>query len=291
MVEDRREGRREGQVIVAHAVVRRQKDLVPVRMMNMGNSPYRIRGGEAIAQLQPVQILETIPRTRVRATQVTRDPVKTDHWDKETKEMGERAMENLDKEEDRLQLMELLNEFQDVFMQEGVPLGRTHLVEHHINTGDARPLKQRPRREPLGLQDVVKMELKDMLDRDVIEPSESAWASPVVLVKKKDGSIRFCIDYRKLNEVSQKDAYPLPRIDDNLDALAGAKWFTTLDLASGYWQVAMNPDDKDKTAFCTRYGLFQWKVMPFGLCNAPGRTPAKTEEMPPFPKGSQLPWT
>ena len=107
-----------------------------------------------------------------------------------------------------------------------------------------------------------------MLNAGIIEPSSSAWSSPIVFVTKKDGSIRYCIDYRKLNEVSRKDSYPLPRIDDSLDALRGSKWFSCLDLASGYWQVMMDPKDKDKTAFVTTHGFYQFKVMPFGLCNA-----------------------
>ena len=87
--------------------------------------------------------------------------------------------------------------------------------------------------------------------------------------KKKDGTTCFCVDYRKLNDVTSKDAYPLPRIDATLDMLAGLKWFSTLDLLSGYWQVEVAEEDRHKTAFCTTEGLFEFKVMPFGLCNTP----------------------
>ena len=109
-----------------------------------------------------------------------------------------------------------------------------------------------------------------MLHKGVIEQGQSPWASPVVLVRKKDGSLRFCVDYRRINAVTEFDAYPLPRIDETLEALSGARFFTTLDLISGYWQVGLTPEARLKSAFCVRSGLYLWNVMPFGLCNAPG---------------------
>ncbi|GBM48169.1 Retrovirus-related Pol polyprotein from transposon 17.6 [Araneus ventricosus] len=109
-----------------------------------------------------------------------------------------------------------------------------------------------------------------MVENGIIEESSGPWASPLVLAKKKDGSTRFCVDYRKLNKITKKDSYPLTRIDDTLGALNGSQWFTTLDLKSGYWQVEIRPEHREKTAFTTGQGLWQFKVMPFGLCNAPG---------------------
>lgn len=164
---------------------------------------------------------------------------------------------------------QILEHYNQLFSTGDTDLGRTHLVSHQIDTGSAPPIKIAPRRVPLHLQQEVTDHIKQMLDNGIIQPSCSPWAAPVVPVRKKDGSLRFCIDYRKLNEVTQKDAYPLPRIDDALDSLTNAGWFSTLDLASGYWQVEVDPKDKPKTAFITRQGLFEFNVLSYGLCNSP----------------------
>ena len=166
-------------------------------------------------------------------------------------------------------LQQVLMEYSYLFAQSSNDLGCTHLITHDIDTGTARPIKQPARRKPLKAREIEDQHVEDMLNNGVVKPSQSAWGSPVVLVKKKDGSIRFCVDYRRLNAITVGDAYPLPRIDDTLDALAGNKWFSTIDLQSGYWQVPLTPEASDKSAFNTGRGLFQFTVMPFGLCNAP----------------------
>jgi hypothetical protein len=149
------------------------------------------------------------------------------------------------------------------------PLANTQ-VQHHINTGDAAPIMLRRHRHTVSENLVTDKNVDEMLEHGVIEEGQGAWGFPVVLVKKKDGSVRFCVDYRALNAVTVKDVYPLPRIDETLEALCGARRFTSLDLHAGYWQLAVAPEDRVKTAFTTRRGLFQFRRMPFGLCNAPG---------------------
>ncbi|GBM92433.1 Retrovirus-related Pol polyprotein from transposon 297 [Araneus ventricosus] len=180
-------------------------------------------------------------------------------------------LENLEglNEEQRATVRELLQEFQNLFSTSDCDVDRCNMTQHRINIGNHPPIKQYPRRLPLAKKEEAERLVKEMVDNVIIEESSGPWASPIVLVKKKDGSTRFCVDYRKLNEITIKDSYPLPRIDDTLGALNGRQWFSTLDLKSGYWQVEIQPEDKEKTAFTTGEGLWQFKIMPFELCNVP----------------------
>ena len=170
----------------------------------------------------------------------------------------------------RARAADLLAKHIHTFPAPGTPItGRTEAVVHEIDTGSTRPIRCNPRKlSPKKIK--IQQELVDkMLEEGQIEHSVSAWSAPTVLVTKKDGTTRFCVDYRRLNARTKKDAFPLPRIDDSLNSLSGQAWFATLDLASGYLQVRLSEEAKPKTAFATHSGLFQFAVMPFGLCNAP----------------------
>lgn len=162
----------------------------------------------------------------------------------------------------------IIEDFQDIFTKD-IIAGNCSLMEHAIDVKNSSPIKQAPRQIPLQMRAEIEEVLDEMKQQGVIEESHSPWVSPAVLVRKKDGSIRFCVDFRKLNTITKKDSYPIPRIDDLLDRLSGNAWFTTLDLKSGYWQVKLRAQDKEKTAFSIGSGLWQFTVMPFGLCNAP----------------------
>jgi transposase InsO family protein len=149
-------------------------------------------------------------------------------------------------------------------------LGEISVTKHRIElVPNARPVYQAPYRAGKQSREIENTEVQRMLKAGVIEPANSEWASPVVLITKKDGSVRFCVDYRKLNALTVKDTYPLPRMDECLDSLGDAVLFTTLDCNSGYWQIPVTDEDKDKTAFVTHCGVHRFTRMPFGLCNAP----------------------
>ena len=163
-------------------------------------------------------------------------------------------------------LAELLEEYGDIFAEGGEP---TPFAEHHIDCGEHAPIAVPPYRLTPAKKAVMQAELEKMLREGIIQECESPWAAPALLIPKKDGTYRFCVDYRRLNAVTKSDSYPLPVIDDLLQYAGKSCYMSTIDLRTGYWQVRVRPDDQEKTAFVTPFGVFKCIRMPFGLRNAP----------------------
>ena len=258
-------------IMVAKALVNPSHGKVPLRLMNLTAEPQSLRQSTVAATIESVESV-----TAIENAQCPNDPlfVRSLH-DLDPKDLPEHLQQvwetnspSLDDNQKQC-FLQLLLKHQEVFAKSKHDLGRTDLVQHDIDTGDHRPIKQAPRCIPLNKRAVAEQEVQLMLENGIIEPSISAWSSQIVLVEKKDHSMRFCVDYRALNEVTKKDSYPLPRIDDCFDALTGTHWFSSIDLQSGYWQVGLSPSAMEKTAFSCPSGLFQFKVLPFGVCNGP----------------------
>lgn len=162
-----------------------------------------------------------------------------------------------------------LNSIPEVFARGDLDYGHTTAVKHKIRLSDPTPFKQRARPIHPSDYEAVRLHLKELYDANIIRESESPFASPIVVVKKKNGQIRLCVDYRKLNSQTIKDAYALPHIEEAFASLTGAKWFSVMDLKSGYYQVEMEEEDKHKTAFVTPIGFWEFNRMPQGVTNAP----------------------
>ncbi|GBC20740.2 hypothetical protein GLOIN_2v1765994 [Rhizophagus irregularis DAOM 181602=DAOM 197198] len=172
--------------------------------------------------------------------------------------------------EQKGKLKVLVEKYKDIFEYDGEKYNRTNLVKHEIRLkGGTEPLAQKRYKENDEKGKFIRKEVDEMLKLGKIRESRSPWSSPVTLAGKKSGNYRFCIDYRKLNKVTITDAYPLPRIDEQLERISSGKWFTSLDLASGFNQIEMAEEDIEKTAFICSAGLYEYNVMPFGLTNAP----------------------
>ena len=246
-------------ILVSNAVVNAQDKNVLISAINCRNTDLTLKRNKVVGNIQSVKEIS--------------EPI--DISQKEIERLPEHLQCMIDNVSPKInqgqkeKIKELLIKFQDIFLGPDGKLGRTDIVKHTIDTGDSKPIKIPPRRVPLKQKEIIDQEIDKMLKDDIIEPSDSPWSSPVLLCLKKDLSWRFCIDFRGVNKVIRKDAYPLPRIDSSLDALGGNKWFSTIDLASGYWQCLVDEKDRPKTAFSCHRGLFQFKVVPFGLCNAP----------------------
>ena len=205
-------------------------------------------------------------------SEVTADQSELKHNEYSMKLNNSDVLRNLDQKlghltkEQSSEIADLIHEFSDIFPD--TP-SRTNAAFHDIDVGDAKPIKQHPYRvNPLKMEH-LKKEVNYMLDNDIIEPSNSEWSSPCLLVPKPDGSFRVVADMRAVNAQSRTDSYPIPRIDDCIDKIGNAKFVSKFDLLKGYWQVPLTERAKQISSFCTPFGLFQYKVMPFGLKNAP----------------------
>lgn len=171
--------------------------------------------------------------------------------------------------EQRESIIKLINKHRSCFAKNLSELGCTNITEMEIELTDHTPVVYRPYRLSHSEREKVRTMVQELLDNDIIEESKSSYASPIILVSKKDGGCRLCVDFRALNRKTVKDHFPMPRIDDQLDLLNGNKYFSSLDLASGYYQIPVRTDSRHLTAFVTPDGLYQFKKMPFGLVNSP----------------------
>jgi hypothetical protein len=239
-------------------------------MVNMSGHHVRLKQGKLVGKAEEVRLVRPLPE-ELTSVKVVREAAKCDKditVPDHLRDLYERSKLNLSDEE-QVQVAGFLREFEDVFAKNEYDLGNFTAVEHCIDTGEAKPIRQKMRRTPVAFVTEEENHLKKMLEAGVIQPSNSEWCSAPVLVRKRDGSVRWCVDYRGLNSVTVKDVYPLPLIEDCIDMLAGQKWFSKLDANSAYWQIKIKESDRKKTAFTTKYGLFEFVRMAFGLCNAP----------------------
>ena len=225
-------------VRLVRTVVSDQPTDVHVNIVNTNDHTVTLAKGLPLGRLEEVQLMETGSTSPG-----------TSHADDGDTTHIESLLQGVDESVDnatRCKLQDLLYQHKDVFSRDEYDLGRATMVKHRIDTGDARPFRQPLRRQPAHLLPIIDEQLQEMQRQGIIRPAQSEWGSNLVVVKKKDGSLRFCVDYRQLNERTVKDTNPLTRIDDCLDTLGGSTWFSTMDLRSGYHQVALDSRDADK---------------------------------------------
>ena len=238
-------------------VVEMRRDrMFPVLISNRTNKTFRVKRGSVIGKLEKLSEEHIV--NSIQEMGEEKEKARGDWLDDVT---APEAFED--------DVRDLVRGNKDLFAQSDAELGHTDTVRMKIDTGEHPPIKMKPYRTPLNKRTVIDNAVDEMLEAGIIRRSRSPWSFPVVVVDKKDGSKRFCVDFRQLNKITKPISYPLPVIDDILARLGKAKYFTTLDLKSGYWQVLMDETDREKTAFACHRGLFEFLVMPFGLSGAP----------------------
>ena len=229
-----------------------------VTVVNVGNEPTTIskrqvmghlnEPGEIVAIISQTAEVKEVPSKKINSSNVVLD-------------------DNLN-DAHKARVVNLLKKYNDIFTDDPKKPSRNNLLSHDIITETAKPTYIKPRRIPMGWEKEVNSQVEEMLKNNIIRPSKSPWNAPIILVKKKDQSMRFVCDFRNLNDITKKDTYPLPQIKDVIDKMHGAKYWTTLDAASAYWSVPLTESSKEKTAFSVPHGKFEFEVTPYGLCNA-----------------------
>ena len=246
-------------LLAANSVVHMKNGFVPIRIY---------RTDDSMTVLHPRTHMGWIERVEEKSTKEVRCVQHTGTSDDNNfMERFKLPTEILTSEQGKT-LSSILQEYRDVFSSSTNDIGCTN-IQHNIETGDNPPITVKPRRLPLGVEDQVEDMVRDMLETGIIRRSQSPWSFPLVIVRKKNGAIRLCVDYRLLNGVTKRPIYPIPDCKEFFDTLAGSRFFSALDLSQGYHQMPMNEEDKQKTAFTTRSGQYEYNRMPFGLSGAP----------------------
>lgn len=261
-------------VAVIPTLVDNKSHILPVQIVNFSQEDVWLCPRTRLGIISSAELVESVQTCEVKFHRISADveQVSVDTKDEPISSKVQSVLEKLDiggTDDEHTALCALLAKYIDVFTDDDDDLGSTDRVKHEIKLVDDVPVAQPYRRIPPNQYKEVQEHISKLLKKGIIQESESSYASPVVVVRKSDGSIRLCVDYRKLNLKTKKDAFPLPRIDESFDALRGAKYFSTIDLASGYHQVAVDESDRHKTAFTTPFGLFEYLRMPMGVCNGP----------------------
>ena len=266
--------------MIANSVVQVSKGLAVCRILNPTPDPIQLSTRHCLALATPISEnsltpLESTNDPSVASLSTSNKPPET-LSDPEAIRIASSLGIKLDNpdlsENEKNQILALIGKNRDIFATDLSELGTTNIHTHKIDTGDATPVRKRPYRTSPKIQREIDKQIDEMLDNGIIEESFSLWQSPVVMVKKKSGEYRFAVDYRAVNKCTRQISFPLPRLESVFDTLGEAKaqWFTTLDLASGFWQIPLDPETKEKTTFVTNNSRqFNFWVLPFGLVNAP----------------------
>ena len=238
---------------------------IAVRLINTTPEPQELRRDTCLGSLEAVEVYK---QSEECDSSVSQDTQPVDSTSPEVDPVCEmlQSLPNELTDKQRKTVADLLHRYEDVFSKGEFDVGCTRVIEHRTDTGPHRPVRQALRRHPVAYVNAIDEYVENLCEQNMIEQSGGPWCSNIVVVRKKDGRLRLCVDYRAR---TYYDSYPLPNTEATLDALAGSSWYCTLDLRSGYHNVVIAEEDRDKTQFITRRGTFRWKRMPSGLSTAP----------------------